>query len=655
VAYLCHESSTETGGLFELGGGFFAKLRWERAAGQTFRTGRTITPELVAASWKKIAGFDETTHPADLTQSMQPVIANVQAGPTKGGNQFIDVDRALGYEFPKATSSYDERDLAIYALGVGAAADPLDDKELRFVYEMHGQGFMALPTFAVIPPLSAMMANAKEGKFAPGLNYGLDRLLHGEQYTEVLRPLPSKATLTHKIRVKDIFDKGKHAAVVMEVKSSDESGEVLIRNEFMSIIRGAGGWGGERGPSGEANAAPDRAPDVVVTEKTAENQALLYRLSGDWNPLHADPGFAGAFGFPRPILHGLCTFGYAGRQVIKHFAGGDPRKFKSIKVRFADSVFPGETLVTEMWKESDTRILFRCKVKERDKVVISNAAIEFYDVVPTAKAAAAPAQPAAAPAAAPAAKPAAAEAPGSGDVFIAIRDHIERNPGLVAKTATIFAFKLTDPPSAWTIDLKNGNGSVSEGASGAPDVTLELSESDFIGMASGKLDPQKLYFGGKLKISGNVMASQKLGFLKHIDPEAAKAAVMKARSGAKPEAPKAAAAAEAPKEGQASKIFGTLKERLAQDPGIGAGVDAVVQFVITSPDSAWYVDLKSSPPAVERGKAKDPTTTLSLAEEDLVTLARGEGGQRLFQTGKLRVDGELRVASGRLGFLKGLL
>src|SRR5262249_48610294 len=156
-----------------------------------------------------------------------------------------------------------------------------------------------------------------------------------------------------RIRVKDIFDKGKHAAVVMEVRTSDETGAELFRNEFTSIIRGAGGWGGDRGPTGDVNVAPERAPDATITAKTADDQALIYRLSGDWNPLHADPGFAGAFGFPKPILHGLCTFGYAARHVIKSFAGGDPRKFKSIKVRFADSVFPGETLVTEMWKESE--------------------------------------------------------------------------------------------------------------------------------------------------------------------------------------------------------------------------------------------------------------------------------------------------------------
>src|SRR6185436_516195 len=182
-------------------------------------------------------------------------------------------------------------------------------------------------------------------KQAPGMSYGFDRILHGEQYLEIKRPLPQKATLEHKVRIKDIFDKGKNALVITEVRSYDEAGDLLLVNELTTVVRGAGGWGGDRGPTGEMNAAPDRAPDATVSERISENQALLYRLSGDWNPLHADPSFASAFGFSKPILHGLCTYGYAARHVIKSMCNGDPRLFKSIKVRFADSVFPGETIV----------------------------------------------------------------------------------------------------------------------------------------------------------------------------------------------------------------------------------------------------------------------------------------------------------------------
>ena len=648
VAWLCHESCTDTGGLFEVGGGFMAKLRWERSVGKTFKLGRPITVEGISKAWGEVTGFGKSEHPADITSSMQPVMANIQAGPSKGGNEYIDVDLALGYEYPPLSSSYDERDLAIYALGIGAAADPLDDKELRYVYEMHSGGFLALPTYGVIPCLNAIMTMAKEGKQAPGMNYGLDRLLHGEQYTEVKRPLPPNAKLSHKVKVKDIFDKGKNAVVVTEVRSYDESGELLIYNELTALIRGAGGWGGDRGPSADVNVPPERAPDAVISEKISDNQALLYRLSGDWNPLHADPGFATAFGFPKPILHGLCTFGYAGRHVIKAFANGDPRTFQSIKVRFAESVFPGETLITEMWKESDTKIVFRCKVKERDKVVISNAAITLYKEIPQPKPKAAPAK-AAAPAAA---APAASSEPTSADVFVAIGRHLAKNPELAKKVQTVFQFKLTGPDSVWTLDLKGDKG-VTQGAGEKADCTLELGDADFMGMCTGKLDAQKLYFGGKLKISGNVMASQKLQFLKQIDPEQAKAAVARAKAGGAPAAAPAASAGAGKGGAAAPGIFEKLKERLAKEPALAKEVGAVIAFKITSPEADWVVALAGTP-EVKRGADPKAAATLTLADEDLAVLARGaEPVQHLFQTGRLRVDGDVRLAH-RLGFLKGL-
>ncbi len=386
VAVLCHESSTETGGLFEVGGGYYAKLRWERTVGKKIKLGKAIEPEALAAAWPEITSFEKTDHPADITSSMAPVIENI-GSKSRGGNEFIDVDAALGYEFPPLTTEYTERDLALYALGVGAGTDPLDVKDLQYVYELHGDGFRTLPTYSVVPVINSILEHAKQGKQAPGLSYGFDRILHGEQYTEAKRPLPAHQKLVHKTRIANIWDKGKHAVVVFETRSYDEADQELAYNEITMVVRGAGGWGGDRGPSGDGNAPPERAPDAVVEQKINADQALLYRLSGDWNPLHADPAFAQAFGFPRPILHGLCTYGFAARHVVKAFAGNDARLFKAIRARFADSVFPGETLVTEMWKETPQKIVFRSTVKERNKVAISHASVELYTEVPVVKAA----------------------------------------------------------------------------------------------------------------------------------------------------------------------------------------------------------------------------------------------------------------------------
>ncbi|PTL84497.1 peroxisomal multifunctional enzyme type 2 [Vitiosangium sp. GDMCC 1.1324] len=637
AAWLCHEDCQESGALFEVGGGFMAKLRWERTRGKVFKLGRSITPEAVQQSWEAVTDFTDATHPTDVAAGMQPVMDNLTSQ-SKGGNEFIDVDAALGYQFPEATSSYDERDLSLYALGVGAAQDPLDTKELQYVYELHGDGFRPLPTYGVIPALNTVLKLAAEGKQAPGLNYGLDRVLHGEQYTELLRPLPAKASLRHKGRIKDIFDKGKNALVVTEVTSYDaQTGEPLVRNEITTFVRGAGGWGGDRGPSTDI-APPQREPDAVITEKTHENQALLYRLSGDWNPLHADPEFAQNFGFQRPILHGLCTFGYVGRHVIKAFANGDPRLFKSIRVRFADSVLPGETLRTEMWKDGE-RIIIRCKVVERDKVVISNAVVELHKEVPNSQAKpAAPAQ-----ASAPAQS---SGGSASARVFETLRGYVAQHPELVGKVANVYHFKLLQPDSAWTLDLKNGAGAVQEGAQGKADCTLELTDADFLAMTSGKADPQKLYFGGKLKITGNVMASQKLGFLAKVGPSAegapaAKASAAPASSGG---------SGGSVGNGRAPGIFKALGERLAQKPELAREVDAVIQFHVTEPKGFWVVDAKGSP-GVREGTVEKPDTTVRIADEDLVTLQQDpQSVTRLYMQGKLRVDGDV-LAARRVRFL----
>lgn len=647
VAYLCHSSCAENGGLFEVGGGFFGKLRWERAEGKLCRLGRTITPEAIAASWGAISSFEKTTHPADVTSSMQPILENLQRK-SLGGNEFIDLDQAVGYEFADLRSSYDERDLALYALGVGAAKDPLDPRELRYVFELHGDGFRPLATYGVIPGVNTILTLAREGKQAPGLNYGLDRILHGEQYTELRRPLPPRATLRNKARIKEIFDKGKNALVVTEIRSFDaESGEELIYNELTMFVRGAGGWGGDRGPQEERNAAPAREPDAVVTETIGVGQALLYRLSGDWNPLHADPSFAKNFGFEKPILHGLCTFGYAGRHVVNTFRDGDPRFLKSIRVRFTDMVYPGETLRTEMWKESNERVIFRCKVVERDRVVIGNAAIELWAELPVAK------KVQSAPKAAPAAVPVAAAAgPTTADVFAAIGAYFAKTPELSAKVNNTFLFKLANPESAWFLDLKSSPPLVRPGEEAA-DCTLELADADFMDMTTGKADPQKLYFGGKLKIRGNVMASQKLEFLKKIDaPTAKRAAEAPATAAPTPAAPKAP---KAPKQAKAPAIFRALGERLTQNPTLAGEVGALLAFQVSEPKGEWVVDLRGATPSVREGAATDATTTLRIADEDLATLVTGTAlAEALFMHGKLCVDGDLGPAR-KLSFLNGLV
>jgi 3-hydroxyacyl-CoA dehydrogenase/3a,7a,12a-trihydroxy-5b-cholest-24-enoyl-CoA hydratase len=294
------------------------------------------------------------------------------------GNEFIDPARALHATLDEVRSSYAERDLVLYALAVGGGRDPVDPRELQQVYENHPDGFRPLGSFAVVPALEATMRLAAEGRSAPGLDFGLDRVLHGEQSLELMRPLAPAASLVHRSSIVALWDKGQHAVVVTQVDSCDATtGELLFRNEISTVVKGAGGFGGERGPSTPVNVPPDRPPDAVVTEPTLPQQALLYRLTGDWNPLHADPAFAALLGFPRPILHGLCTWGFAARAAIRTFAGNDPRTFRRFRARFAGSVFPGETLRTELWGEGPGRVVLRTTVVERELAVLTHAAVDF--------------------------------------------------------------------------------------------------------------------------------------------------------------------------------------------------------------------------------------------------------------------------------------
>jgi 3-hydroxyacyl-CoA dehydrogenase/3a,7a,12a-trihydroxy-5b-cholest-24-enoyl-CoA hydratase len=639
VAWLVHESCEETGGLFEVGGGLFTKLRWERTEGKLFKLGRPIAPEQVQKAWSFITNFEKSTHPANVNESLGPILGNLESK-ALGGNEFIDVDTALGYEFPPQKTQYDEKDLSLYALGVGAGANPTDSSELQFVYENAGE-FQALPTFGVVPALQIVFDMYKRGESAPGMNYGFDRILHGEQFTELKRPLPTHAKLTHKAKIKDIWDKGKGAIVVTAITTFDEDGNELVYNELTTFVRGAGGWGGDRGPSNEVNTPPDRAPDAVVEEKISAAQALLYRLSGDINPLHVDPGFAKAFGFDKPILHGLCTFGYASRHVIKTFSKNDARYFKNIKVRFSESVFPGETLVTEMWKDGQ-KVVFRCKVKERDKVVISNAAIELYKEIPKAPEKKAPA------AASAAAAPAASGEPTSAEAFAVIGDFISQNGGLAAEVGKTFLFRLSNPTSAWTVDLKNGKGGVTEGGTSG-DCMLDLSDADFRAMVSGKADPMKLWTDKKLKIGGDVMASQKLMFLKKIDPKRAAEVVAKLR-GAGGAAPAAAAPA-ASGEPTSAEAFAVIADFISQNGGLAAEVGKTFLFRLSDPTSAWTVDLKNGKGGVTEGGASGDCM-LDLSDADFRAMVSGKADpMKLWTDKKLKIGGDV-MASQKLMFLK---
>lgn len=279
------------------------------------------------------------------------------------------VTAAIGMALPKLHFRYSQRDVALYALGIGAPADPLDAGELRSVYEL-SPDFQILPTFAVLFSKD-LISQLLTGRIA-GIEYEPMLLLHGEQELNLHRPLPSSATVTSNLRIAEIHDKGSGALIIFAVESETAEGLKLASARTSVFIRGIGGFGGQRGESVKLP-PPARPPDIVHKEATLPTQALLYRLAGDANPLHADPQMAARGGYRAPILHGLCTFGFAARAIIKHCCENDASRLRSIRARFSQHVFPGETLLTEIWSLPGGEIRFQTRSQERNAIVLSHA------------------------------------------------------------------------------------------------------------------------------------------------------------------------------------------------------------------------------------------------------------------------------------------
>jgi acyl dehydratase len=271
----------------------------------------------------------------------------------------IDVSVAVGAEMPPQDFSWTSSDVLLYHLALGAGDPPTDPRELRYATE---KGLHVLPTFGVVAQ-SVHVFEPPSVEY-PGISIELAKVLHGTQRIDVHRPLPTDAKARATSRVKGVYDKGSAAVIETETLVSDLEGNPFWTNTSSIFARGEGGFGGERGPSGPSG-PPDREPDRVIVTRTLPQQALWYRLLGDRNPLHSDPDFAAAAGFPEPILHGLCTYGLVCKAVVDAELDGDVAKVGGYGVRFAGVVFPGETLRTSVWRE-DGRLVLTTTVEERD-------------------------------------------------------------------------------------------------------------------------------------------------------------------------------------------------------------------------------------------------------------------------------------------------
>lgn len=282
----------------------------------------------------------------------------------------IDYDKLINWKIPKVEQRYTKRDTMLYALGVGLGADPCDANQLKFVYEHNLQ---ALPTMAIVL--------GYPGPWYAHPDTGITRthVVHGEQSFAIRQPLPAEGAIVGHTKIAGVIDKGKDkgALVITECTVRDKaSGDTLCTLTSTSFCRADGGFGGPSGPLKPVHPIPNTPPDAVCDLPTLPQAALIYRLSGDYNPLHADPVYARKAGFTMPILHGRCTFSVAGHAILKTCCGYDPARFRTMAGRFSSPVYPGETIRTEIWRDGNV-VSFRSTVPARGVTVLNNGRAEI--------------------------------------------------------------------------------------------------------------------------------------------------------------------------------------------------------------------------------------------------------------------------------------
>ena len=282
----------------------------------------------------------------------------------------IDAAKALAAEPRSGEIAWTPKDVLLYHLGIGAGVPATDPEELRYTLESR---LHVLPSFATVA--GAGSPGVISALSMPGVDVDLARVLHGGQTLEVHRPIPAEGRARAVSRIAAVYDKGKDAVLVLRTDVGDAEGP-LWTSDAQIFVRGEGGWGGDRGPSARPADPPTGEPDRVAERPIREDQALLYRLSGDWNPLHADPGFAELAGFERPILHGLCTYGMTLKAVVDTLLDGEVARVRTYSTRFAGVVFPGETLRIRMWRRDDS-VRVAVSAKERgDAPVLADTIVE---------------------------------------------------------------------------------------------------------------------------------------------------------------------------------------------------------------------------------------------------------------------------------------
>ncbi|XP_003486274.1 peroxisomal multifunctional enzyme type 2 [Bombus impatiens] len=493
VVWLCHEKCMENGSVIESALGWAGKCHVVRSSGSTLRQdlSSNVTPEDVEKKWSAVTDMSAAKHfdsLEEVTGQFMVAVDTMKSGNSE--NSGLEDSSVLRY-------TYNYRDIILYALGVGASVKiPAD---FRYLYE-NDSNFAVFPTFyTTFDAMSATDISILE-KSLPNVELNPMKLLHGEQYIEIHKELPTEATVEIRFKVVDVLDKGKSAVFVLQNETFDTSnGEKLSTGQMILFIAGAGGFQGKRSSSKIIPIidAPDRQPDASVTQQTSHDQAALYRLSGDKNPLHIDSNVSMMAGFKQPILHGLCSLGFSVRHVLQTYANGDQNLFKAVKTRFVKPVVPGQTLQTNMWQEGN-RIHFQTSTVEGNLPVLTGGYVDLKRTVsmqPIMK------------------HLSGSESLESDVLFKMMDEYAKANPEQVKQINGIFLYHILvkgKPEATWTLDMKKGEVYRGNPKSGKPDATLTLEDADMMQIALGKLTPQMAFMQGKIKITGNIMLTQKL-------------------------------------------------------------------------------------------------------------------------------------------------
>lgn len=496
VLYLCHEQTEETGALFEVGGGWVGKVRWQKSSGAVFDRNREMTPEDVRDKWADITSFSNPIYHTSIGEATNHCL-NLETEPSSTENTNTNKNSKSDI------FNYDFKDVILYALSLGVSTT--NAQNLKFLYENHPD-FCVLPSFGVIPAFAVLFDSIAALKLPHNLQIDPAKILHGEHYLEIYKPFSTSGHLTAKASLVDVCDKGSGALLIINVELSNEKQEKVALNQFVTFAVGSGNFGGKRDSEQMFKVHSkkfDRKADVSIEEKTNVDQAALYRLNGDFNPLHIDPSFSQILGFDKPILHGLCSFGYSVKHIIQEFCGNDVTLFKSVKVRFAKPVLPGQTIQTNMWLEKETnRVYFECKVVETQTVVISGAYAELHSLKKPEGSVSVKSEE----------KPIASDF-ASDKIFVEIEGKLRESPDLAKSIKAVYAFQITkgDVTKVTLVDLKQNKMSHHNVADNVKaDCTILIKDEDFVGLASGKSNPQQMFMKGTLKVKGNIMLAQKL-------------------------------------------------------------------------------------------------------------------------------------------------